>query len=149
MHPPVHIRKANRTDIPGILSLYGQPKIDNGRILSIDLAEKIFAKISDYPDYSLFVAERDETIVGSFALLIMDNLGHLGAPSAIVEDVVVSPTLHRMGIGREMMKFAFKVAQEARCYKLTLSADVTREDAHSFYESLGFSRHGYSFKIDV
>lgn len=149
MSPSLLIRKAERSDIPGVLRLYGQPDIDNGRILSVTEAEKIFDKISTYPDYCLFVAERDEIIVGSFALLIMDNLGHLGAPSAIVEDVVVSPTLHRMGIGRQMMKFAFKVAQEAKCYKLTLSANRSRKDAHSFYESLGFYRHGYSFRIDL
>ena len=53
-------------------------------------------------------------IVGSFALLIMDNLGHLGAPSAIVEDVVVDPALHGCGIGRQMMEFALTKSQEKR-----------------------------------
>ena len=50
-------------------------------------------RFADYPDYTLYVAEQAGDVVGSFALLVMDNLGHLGAPSAIVEDVVVAPAL--------------------------------------------------------
>ena len=77
----------------------------------------------------------------------MDNLGHLGAPSAIVEDVVVDPAQHGHGIGRAMMRFAIERAQQAGCYKLVLSSNAARERAHAFYESLGFERHGYSFRI--
>ena len=62
-------------------------------------------RFTDYPDYTLYVAERGGTIVGSFALLMMHNLGHLGAPSAIVEDVVVAPELQGHGIGKAMMRF--------------------------------------------
>ena len=34
------------------------------------------------------------------------------------------------------------------CYKLVLSSNAKRERAHAFYESLGFERHGYSFRIE-
>ena len=99
------------------------------------------------PNYTLYVAEVDRQIVGSFALLIMDNLGHLGAPSAIVEDVVVDPALQGQGIGRAMMDFAVARAREKRCYKMVLSSNAKRERAHAFYERLGFERHGYSFRL--
>lgn len=33
--------------------------------------------------------------------------------------------------------------------KLTLSAASQRGNAHKFYESLGFERHGYSFRISL
>lgn len=42
-----------------------------------------------YPYYKLFVAEQDNQVVGTSALLIMHNLSHLGKPSGIVEDVAV------------------------------------------------------------
>ncbi len=48
-------------------------------------------RFARYPDYVLYVAEHEAMVVGTFALLVMDNLGHMGAPSAIVEDVVVDP----------------------------------------------------------
>ena len=33
------------------------------------------------------------------------------------------------------------------CYKTSLSANLKREHAHAFYESLDFERHGYSFRV--
>lgn len=141
------IREAERADLPGVLALYAQPDLDDGVVLPLHDAERIFARFARYPDYTLYVAEQDGRIVGSFALLIMDNLGHLGAPSAIVEDVVVGPVMHGRGIGRAMMRFAVERAREKRCYKLVLSSNAKRERAHAFYESLGFERHGYSFRI--
>ncbi len=141
------IRDADRHDLPGVLALYAQPDLDDGVILPLLDAEQIFARFARYPDYTLYVAEQDGRIVGSFALLIMDNLGHLGAPSAIVEDVVVGPVLHGRGVGRAMMRFAMTRAREKHCYKLVLSSNAKRERAHKFYEQIGFERHGYSFRI--
>jgi len=71
------------------------------------------------------VAEGDGRIMGSFALLVMVNLGHQGTPSAIVEDVVVSQSHQEQGVGRSMMAFV-----------------------HAFYEALGFERHGFSYRIE-
>jgi GNAT superfamily N-acetyltransferase len=141
------IREATRADLPGVSALYAQPELDNGHVLPLQDAESLFARFAQYPDYKLYVAEQDRQIVGTFALLIMDNLGHLGAPSAIVEDVVVDPALHGHGIGQAMMRFAMGRAREKRCYKLVLSSNARRERAHAFYEQLGFERHGYSFRV--
>ena len=141
------IRRAQRSDLPRVLSLYAQPELDNGVVLDLKDAEEVFARFARYPDYALYVAEQSRQIVGSFALLIMDNLGHLGAPSAIVEDVVVDPALHGNGIGQAMMRFAATEAREKNCYKLVLSSNAKRETAHKFYEGLGFERHGYSFRL--
>ncbi|MGA7975254.1 MAG: GNAT family N-acetyltransferase, partial [Pseudolabrys sp.] len=97
--------------------------------------------------YTLYVAEHDKQIVGTFALLIMDKIGHLGVPEAIVEDVVVDAALHGGGIGKAMMAFAADIARRKNCYKLVLSSNAKRVAAHEFYERLGFERHGYSFRL--
>lgn len=150
------IREASEADLPGVLALYAQPQIDGGKLLPLDAAREIFARFRTYPDYRLFVvedalqgpdAEGRLPVVGSFALLVMDNLGHLGARSAIIEDVVVDPTLHRRGIGRAMMQRALEEAKARGCYKASLSSNMKREAAHAFYDSLGFERHGYSFRV--
>jgi GNAT superfamily N-acetyltransferase len=141
------IRDADRHDLPGVLALYAQPDIDDGAILPLYDAERVFARFARYPDYTLYVAEQDGRIVGTFTLMIMDNLGHLGAPSAIVEDVAVGPVLHGRGVGRAMMRFAMARATEKHCYKIVLSSNAKRERAHAFYESLGFERHGFSFRM--
>jgi GNAT superfamily N-acetyltransferase len=146
---PLHIRPAHWEDLPGVLALYAQPEIDDGEVLSLAEAARLHEKFSRYPDYTLYVAERAGRIAGSFALLIMDNLGHLGAPSAIVEDVVVDPARHGQGIGQHMMRFVMEKCREKGCYKLMLSSSAKRERAHAFYETLGFERHGFSFRIEL
>jgi GNAT superfamily N-acetyltransferase len=143
------VRPANAADIAGVLALYAQPDLDDGNVLPLEQAVALFERFGRYPDYTLYVAEQDHEIVGTFALLVMDNLGHLGAPSGIVEDVVVAPARQSSGIGRTMMHFAMERCRQKGCYKLVLSSNAKRERAHAFYESLGFERHGFSFRIDL
>ncbi|MEI6215197.1 MAG: GNAT family N-acetyltransferase [Desulfuromonadales bacterium] len=144
----IKLREAHEEDLPALLALYGQLGQDDGSVLSLEEAQLIFARFRSYPYYRLHVAELDEILVGTFALLIMDNLGHLGTPTAILEDVVVDETLRGKGIGKRMMEYANDLCRHAGCYKMTFSSNMNRETAHRFYESLGFRRHGYSFYID-
>jgi GNAT superfamily N-acetyltransferase len=135
-----------------VLALYEQPDMDNGRVLTLEQAEQLLAQFSQYPDYHLYVAcytARAQEVVGTFALLVMHNLAHCGTPSAIVEDVVVSPAQQGQGIGKKMMAHACELARQAGCYKLVLSSNQKRARAHAFYESLGFQRHGFSFLMDL
>ncbi len=150
------IREATAKDLPLILQLYAQPAMDNGKVLSLTEAERLFAQFSLYPNYRLFVACQpdnglapDHEVIGTYALLVMHNLAHQGTPSAIVEDVVVSAEHQSLGVGRTMMAHAMSLAREAGCYKLVLSSNQKRVGAHAFYESLGFQRHGFSFLIEM
>jgi GNAT superfamily N-acetyltransferase len=139
------IRNAFKSDLESILGLYSEPEMDDGRVVDLSKAERIFERMKLYPNYAIYVAELEDEIIGTFSLLIMDNLAHMGAPSGIVEDVVVRSHWQRHGVGKRMMDFAMKQSEKAGCYKLMLSSNLKRKLAHNFYESLGFQRHGYSY----
>ena len=124
----VTVRKASAADIAAVLDLYAQPDLDDGKILSVEAGVALFERFNRYPDYTLYVAEQDEQIVGTFALLVMDNLGHLGSPSAIVEDVVVAPDRQSQGIGAVMMRFALDRAREKRIYAIPPYTQVVSLD---------------------
>ena len=143
------IRQADKEDLPSVLLLYSQPSVDDGDVLPVETAEKLLEKMKSYPNYNLYVAERNNSIIGSFALLIMDNLAHMGSPSGVVEDVMVSPNHQGQGGGREMMNYARDICREIGCYKLIVSSNIKRKDAHRFYETIGFKRHGYSFLVEL
>lgn len=148
----VLIRQANVDDLPDILSLYAQPDMDNNKVISLGNAKELFEQFGRYPHYHLYVAcypSANNKVVGTFALLVMHNIGHNGSPSAIVEDVVVSSSHQSQNIGSEMMMHAMGLARQAGCYKLALSSNQKRHRAHAFYESLGFEKHGYSFQINL
>ena len=149
MDKTITIRESDRADLPAILGLYSQLGQDDGRILDLETAQRLFDRIRAYPAYRLYLAVKNGQAVGVFGLLIMDNLGHLGQPSAIVEDVVVAPDLRGQGLGGHMMAHAAKVAREQGCYKIMLSSNLGRDLAHRFYEQLGFTRHGYSYWLNL
>lgn len=144
----LELRRATAADLCGILSLYAQPGLDDGAVLPLDRAEQIFSRMERYPDYHLYVGVRDGQVVGTYALLVIDNLGHLGAPSGLVEDVAVAPECQGQGIGKAMIRHAMAICRDKGCYKMALSANLKREKAHAFYESLGMRRHGFSFLVE-
>jgi GNAT superfamily N-acetyltransferase len=141
------LREATEADLPSLLTLYGQLGQDDGTVLSLEEAGRIFARMKAYPDYRIYVASEAGRIVGTFALLIMDNLGHLGARSAVLEDVVVDEGLRGQGVGWQMMAYANGLCRKKGCYKMAFTSNLNREAAHRFYESLGFEKHGYSFSV--
>ena len=145
----IDIRKATQEDIPTLLELYRIFDNDNDPVMGLAAAKKIFARIETYPNYYIYLAERDGETIGTFALLIMDNLAHHGAAAGVVENVVVLPQHQSQGIGKEMMEYAMQLCAEAGCYKLVLSSNIIRERAHKFYEALGFEKYGYSFRVEL
>ncbi len=142
------LRKAAEADLPALLALYGQPSFNNGRTVSLEEAEAIFARFARYPDYAVYLAEEDGAIVGTFALMVIDNIAHWGTPTALVENVVVAEGQQGGGIGRRMMREAFALAAAKGAYKVALSSNLRSERAHRFYESLGFEKYGFSFKLE-
>lgn len=144
----MQIRKSTIADLPAIQKLYLYFESDPSNILSPEDAEKQYLKIASYPNYVIYVAVLDEQIVGTFSLLIMDQLVHAGTPSGIVDAVIVDPAYQHQGIGKHMMKFAMNVCVAAGCYKLALSSNY-KWDVKGFYEGLGFEAHGTSFHIHL
>ncbi len=143
----ITIREGERADLPAVLSLYAQLGEDDGAVLSPEEAEYIFERMRTYPYCRLYVALVESRVVGTFTMLVMDNIAHMGAGSTIIEDVVVEKELRGKGVGRRMMEFACGISREKGCYKIALTSNRNRKEAHRFYESLGFEIHGYSFSL--
>jgi len=74
----IDIREAGEFDIGKILEIYSQPSIDNGAVLTTEEAGEIFKTIKSYPNYKIYVAEIEKTIVVTIAVLIMHNIGYKG-----------------------------------------------------------------------
>lgn len=144
----IEIRRATRDDLPALHRLYDQLESTAANPTMERLTE-VFERLARYPDYGVYLAVDDGEPVGTFALCILDTLGDRCAPEGIVEDVVVAPLARGRGIGKQMMAFALESCRAAGCYKMALSSNLARQDAHRFYESLGFERHGYSFLVRI
>ena len=143
------IREARIEDLSQVLSIYRDAGIDTRGSLTLKDARKLYKKMKGYPYYRVYLAESNGLVCGTFALLIMDNLANGGVPSGVVEDVAVATASQGKGIGKAMMQFAINECQRLGCYKMMLSTNKKRKMAHKFYESLGFSRHGFSYRVGL
>lgn len=137
----VHIREVQDQYLPALVDLSRQLSGGGSPQLTVDQARSRLRRISAYPNFTIYVATLGDAVVGTFALLLMGNIGNGGCPSGVVEDVVVGAEHRGQGIGQLMMNHTLELCSRAACYKLTLSSNLQREAAHGFYESLGFVKH--------
>jgi GNAT superfamily N-acetyltransferase len=87
----------------------------------------------------ILVARDDGEIVGMVNLLYTVSTA-LGAPVALLEDMVVASNRRGQGIGTTLIRGAVKFAKEKGCMRITLLTDDDNEGAHRFYERHGFSQ---------
>ena len=145
------IRRATENDIPRILELYRQlafnPPPSGTPGPSLEDCRRVFARMSRTPGYSLLVAEENGEILGTTVLAILPGIAHGLKPFAVVEYVVVDEKYRRLGIGRLLTEYVITHAREAGCYKIMLTSDKRRKQAHKFYKSLGFEASAHGFRL--
>ncbi len=150
---PTTIRPATEADLPRIVELLAQLSIDTPReTLGPPLPEAYraaFQEIAFDPRQCLLVVESGGRVVGTACVIIVPNLSHKGRPYAIVEDIVVDAAARGEGYGELLLRRANDLAKEAGCYKLSLTTNKRRKDAHRFYERLGFRATHEGFRIDL
>ncbi len=144
----LNIRRATPADLPALNRLYAG--MDGQEVMDEGLIADLFDRIQAIPNYRIYLAELEEKGVGTFSLLLFPTMMHRGVHrSALLDAVTVLPELRSHGIGKWMIKQALNLCQDAGCYKLMLSSNLKREQAHAFYASLGFQQHGWSFSLSL
>jgi GNAT superfamily N-acetyltransferase len=143
------LRIADESDVASLLSLYKLLELATEPAVMLDRAVARFRDLESNRHHRIYVAERGAVVVGTFSLIFIPGLSHDARDSCVVEDVVVAQAMQGAGIGKQMMRFAMAACVARHCYKLVLSSHVQREQAHRFYESLGFRKHGYSYLLDL
>jgi GNAT superfamily N-acetyltransferase len=148
MPAELEVRDATRNDIRTLIDLYTAAGLDTrGAHDETEMRMNWDRMRSSAPGVRVFVFTLAGLPVGTYTLFVLPLLAHNGAPEAVIEDVAVHPEAQGQGIGRFMMEHARSLAREAGCYKLVLSSNQKRLEAHAFYERLGFERHGISFGV--
>ncbi|MCX9156078.1 GNAT family N-acetyltransferase [Niveibacterium sp. 24ML] len=115
----------------------------------LDRVRHTWEAMQAYPDYHCYFAEAEGVVVGTLSLIVFPVFSHRLARDAIVEAVVIRPSFRGKGFGRSMLQAAIELAGSKGAYKLALSSNLRRLDAHRFYDGMGFARHGVSFAIET
>ncbi len=113
--------------------------------------EEVIGRLAVHADGvgKVLVAEENGSVFGflSFhAIPLFHQTGTLGRVTAMAID----PGHHRRGIGRLLVAAAEKIAVEGGCRKMEVtSGDHREQDAHLFYQSLGYGTDCRRFLKDL
>jgi ribosomal protein S18 acetylase RimI-like enzyme len=91
-----------------------------------------------------FVAVCDGNVCGMIGTLTYPSIEH-NDPSGRIVALVILRTMRRRGIGRALLATAEKDFAQRGIRRIGLNTQLAREDAHKFYESLGYERNGWRF----
>ena len=94
--------------------------------------------------YRTFVAVRDGKVCGMIGTVTSVSYEH-NDPGGRILALVTLKTMRRHGIGRALIATAEKDFVQRGIRRIALYTRFAREDAHKFYESLGYERNGWRF----
>ena len=141
----IQVDTAKNADIEAILDLQTQIyRVDSLASNSRETLEKQL----ENPACSVLVARLDDKIIGTATIYFIDVAAH-GQPYAFLEGLVIHEDHRGNGHGTAFFKECAQIAKSKNCYKMLFTSGLDREDAHKFYEKLGFKKWGYEFRMDL
>ena len=142
-------RRARREDVPALIALLADDPLGRNRETPDDQAPyyAAFDEIDRDPRQYLAAVDLDGEIVGTFQITVIANLGRKGMKRCLIEAVHIRTDLQNRGLGGRMMQWAIDYAREAGCGMVQLTSHHSRENAHRFYERLGFEDTHAGFKL--
>jgi GNAT superfamily N-acetyltransferase len=96
---------------------------------------------------AVLVAELAGEVVGVCQLIVFRHLQARGGRCAEIESVHVHPDHRGAGVGGTLLDEAVRRARALGCYRVQLTSDTARPDAHRFYQRFGFSPSHVGFKM--
>ena len=96
------------------------------------------------------MADRGGVPVGMCQLVVVRHFQAQGGRCATLESVHVHPDHRSQGIGGALIEAAVERARRAGCYRVQLTSNKVRTDAHRFYRRHGFepTHEGFQRLLD-
>jgi len=149
----VTFRLAKREDLPSIVRMLTEDVLGTQREKYEEpLPEsyfKAFEQIDRDVNHELIVAELDGDVIGTLHLIFIPSISYQGGLRAQIESVRVDGKYRGQGIGSDMMRWAIERAQKRGAHLVQLTTHGSRQDAHRFYEGLGFSKSHLGMKLNL
>jgi len=152
------LRRAVEGDLRALMVLLSDDPISATRGDTASFADTAaygaaLQELVEDPSNDLVVVEdgNADELVGMMQLTRIPGMARRGATRLLIEAVRVHAGRRSGGIGSAMMTWVTTVAAPATGARLVqLTSDEARQDAHRFYERLGFvgSHRGFKFHVD-
>jgi GNAT superfamily N-acetyltransferase len=153
MSGEIVFRKARRADLPAIVELLADDRINGHRERAgeplVQSYVEAFEAIAADDAHVLVVGEQDGAVVATAQITFIPYLTQQGGKRAIVEAVRVASRLRSHGIGEKLMAHLSALAKARGCVSVGLTTSKPRVDAQRFYARVGFADSHIGFKRDV
>ncbi|MFD6229033.1 GNAT family N-acetyltransferase [Streptomyces sp. NPDC060232] len=149
--PALAIRPATEADLPAIVAMLADDPLGATRESPEDLTpyRAALERLTRDPNQHLVVAVRADLVVGTLQLTIVPGLSRKGSTRSIIEGVRVHADERGSGLGTRFIEWAIEKSRAEDCALVQLTSDLTRTDAHRFYERLGFTASHVGFKLQL
>jgi GNAT superfamily N-acetyltransferase len=149
----VTIRLAQRSDLPALVAMFAADDVgghgDTTEAAALPAYRDAFDRIAANPFDTLYVAEMDGAVVGTFQITFGTSLPSRGSSSLTIGAVQTRADMRGKGIGAEMMRYAIGRGREAGVKLVQLMSNNDWVDAHRFYKRLGFRQTHAGFKLKL
>lgn len=135
------IRHAEPRDIPRLSQLMSE--LCGHPISATEAAERL-AMVQHSPIDQLFVFEQDDEVKGLLGFRLRENIEECSRYGEI-SVIVIDPLARRQGVGQALIAHAETLAEHYGCKGTWLVSGLAREEAHAFYQQLGYQINGYRF----
>jgi ribosomal protein S18 acetylase RimI-like enzyme len=136
----VRIRAAKLSDAPELAALMCELGYETA---SNEMRARLKSILPD-ASYSTFVAKIGKELCGMIGTLTHMSHEHNDLSGKIVA-LVVSKKQRRSGVARALIAAAERDFAKRNVTRVTLTTRFERDEAHRFYEALGYSRTGFRF----
>ncbi|EGP57255.1 GNAT family N-acetyltransferase [Agrobacterium tumefaciens] len=147
------IRTAREDDLPALAAIFAADEIGGHGDTADESAQPdylaAFRAIEASPSETLYVAELDGEVVGTFQTAILTKLVGRGAKSMVIEAVQTRSDMRGRGIGAVMINYCLEEARRQGMNSAQLTSNMARLDAHRFYERLGFEKRHLGFRMKL
>jgi GNAT superfamily N-acetyltransferase len=108
-----------------------------------------FQQIAVDPNHELIVAELTGEVIGTLHLMFLPSISFQGGLRAQIESVRVDKNFRNQGTGNQMLIWTIQRARERGAHVVQLTTHRSRQDAHRFYERLGFKGSHVGMKLSL
>ncbi len=136
----IEIREAKLSDAGAVAQLMcelGYPTT------AVEMEQRLTSILAN-SSYKTLIAIVDGRACGMIGTIVQSSYEH-NDPGGRILALAISQTMRRRGIGRALIATAEKDFAQKGIRRVALNTRLVREDAHKFYESLGYERNGWRF----
>jgi transcriptional regulator len=149
----VTLRRATREDVGPIVKLLADDPLGSQRDNPVGELPSAyldgFERIDLDPNQELLVMESCGKTIGTLQLTTIPGLSRQGGTRLLVEAVRIGSDFRGQGLGHVLFEWVIQHARTRGCRMVQLTTDKSRNDAHRFYERLGFVASHEGMKLSL